>query len=217
MAPGRYQGIRVATAQPICQLAEMYIRKLLVLGLFALAGCASFPQRPALIGYDPAPYGDAFRAAAAEAVIRSRVGVGFYEAFQGKAHTISMSGRCTEAALARFLAKDIGCWLLAPGDNAQCREQDLCIRLRAERQFFNGPAIRSDIERALLNPCDALTPPEEVLQPRWTSMVGKTAAASWAILRCGSRRQVIGREIVVREDGSETVILFRFDLGDAAR
>ncbi len=218
MAPGRPpEHIRVATLQPICQRATMHIRKLLALGLFALTGCASFPQRPVLTGYDPAPYGDAFRAAATEAVIRSRLGAGFYEVFQDKAHTINMSGRCTEAALEQFLAKDIGCWLLFPGDNAECREQDLCIRLLADRRLFSDPAIRSDIEQALLKPCDALTSPETVLQPRWPSRVGKTAAASWAILRCGSRRQVIGREIVVQEEGADAVILFRFELTDAAR
>lgn len=51
---------------------------------------------PPLIGYDPAPYGDAFRAAATEAVIRSKLGEGFYEVFGDKAYTVGQSGLCAE-------------------------------------------------------------------------------------------------------------------------
>lgn len=196
---------------------EMRVRTLLALGMLALAGCSSFPHSPALIGYDPAPYGDAFRAAATEAVIRNRVGRSFYEALGDKAYTLSMSGPCTEDSFGSFLAQQTGCWLLLPGDNATCREQDFCIRLRIDRRLFNDPAIRSDIESALLKPCDKLTPPDQVSQPNWPSKVGRTAASSWARLRCGSRRPVIGREITFRGEGSETVIVLRFALSDAAR
>lgn len=195
----------------------MRVRILLALGLLALAGCSSFTQRPALFGYDPAPYGDAFRAAATEAVIRNRVGKGFYEAFGDKAYTLSISEPCTEESIGRFLAQQSGCWLLLPGDNATCREQDFCIRLRIDRRLFNDPGIRPDIENAMLKPCDALTPPDHVSQPNWPSRVGRTADSSWALLRCGSRRPVIGREITVREEGSEAVIHLRFALSDAAR
>ena len=34
--------------------------------LALLGACSTFPEGPPLIGYDPVPYGDAFRAAAAE-------------------------------------------------------------------------------------------------------------------------------------------------------
>ena len=93
----------------------MRVRTLLVLGLLALAGCAPFPKGPPLIGYDPAPYGDAFRAAATEAVVRSKLGEGFYEVFGEKAYTVGQSGLCAEDTFQRFLSLQHGCALLVPG------------------------------------------------------------------------------------------------------
>jgi len=186
----------------------MSLRSLLALGLLALAGCAPFPKGPPLIGCDPAPYGDAFRAAATEAVIRKKLGKGFYEAFGDKAYTIGKSGLCTEDSLQQFLSQQQGCALLGPGDNQDCRELELCIRLTLSSALLRDPEIRSAVESALLRPCDALTPSRDLPYARWPSAIGKPATASWDLLGCSSRRQVDGRDISFHENGDQTVISF---------
>lgn len=186
----------------------MSLRSLFALGLLTLAGCAPFPKGPPLIGYDPAPYGDAFRAAATEAVIRKKLGKGFYEAFGDKAYTIGTSGLCAEDSLQQFLSQQQGCALLGPGDNQDCRELELCIRLTLSSALFRDPEIRSAVESALLRPCDALTPPRDLPYARWPSAIGKPATASWDLLGCGSRLQVDGRDIAFHENGDQTVISF---------
>lgn len=190
----------------------MRLKTLLVLGLLAVAGCAPFPKGAPLIGYDPAPYGDAFRSAATEAVIRSKLGEGFYEIFGDKAYTIRQSGLCTQDTLLQFLSLQRGCALLGPGDNADCRERDLCIRLTVGSELFKDPEVRSAVEAALLRPCDALTPPQDLPYARWPSTIGKPASASWKLLRCGSRRQVVGSDIAFHENGAQTVVFFTFSL-----
>jgi hypothetical protein len=190
----------------------MRVRTLLALGLLALAGCAPFPKGPALIGYDPTPYGDAFRAAAAEAVIRSKLGKGFYEVFGNKAYTVGQSGLCAEDTLEHFLSLQHGCALLGPGDSSDCRELDLCIRLTVGSELFKDPEVRSAVEAALLRPCYALTPPQDLPYARWPSAIGKPATASWGLLRCGSRRQVVGSDISFHENGAQTEISFTFSL-----
>ena len=190
----------------------MRLRTLLVLGLLALAGCAPFPKGPPLIGYDPAPYGDASRAAATEAVIRSKLGEGFYEVFGDKAYTMGQSGLCAEDTLQHFLSLQHGCALLGPGDSPDCRELDLCIRLTVGSGLFKDPEVRSAVEAALLRPCDALTPPQALPYARWPSAIGKPATASWGLLRCGSRRQVVGSDIAFHENGAQTVISFTISL-----
>lgn len=187
----------------------MSLRSLLALGFLALAGCAPFPKGPPLIGYDPAPYGDAFRAAATEAVVRTKLGKGFYEAFGDKAYTIGKSGLCAEASLQKFLSQQQGCALLGPGDNQDCRELELCIRLTLSSALFRDPEIRSAVESAFLRPCDALTPPRDLPYARWPSAIGKPATASWDLLGCGSRRQVNGRDIAFHENGAQTIISFK--------
>nr|WP_295237963.1 hypothetical protein [uncultured Brevundimonas sp.] len=187
----------------------MSLRSLLALGLLALAGCAPFPKAPPLIGYDPAPYGDAFRAAATEAVIRKKLGKGFYEAFGDKAYTIGKSGLCTEDSLQQFLSQQQGCALLGPSDNQDCRELELCIRLTLSSALLRDPEIRSAVESALLRPCDALTPPRDLPYARWPSAIGKPATASWDLLGCGSRRQMNGRDIAFHENGAQTIISFK--------
>lgn len=186
----------------------MRLRTLFVLGLLALAGCAPFPKGSPLIGYDPAPYGDAFRAAAMEAVIRSKLGAGFYEVFGDKAYTMGESGRCGEDTLQQFLSQQRGCALLGPGDSPDCRELDRCIRLTVGSGLFKDPEVRSSVEAALLRPCDALTPPQDLPYGRWPSAIGKPATASWGLLACGSRRQVVGSDIAFHEQGTQTVISF---------
>jgi len=161
-----------------------------------------------LIGYDPAPYGDAFRAAATEAVIRKKLGKSFYEAFGDKAYTIGKSGLCAEDSLQHFFSLQQGCALLGPGDNQDCRELELCIRLTLNSALFRDPEIRSAVESALLRPCDALTPPRDLPYARWPSAIGKPATASWDLLGCSSRRQVDGRDIAFHENGDQTVISF---------
>ena len=190
----------------------MFHRTLLILGLLALIGCAPFPKGPPLIGYDPAPYGDAFRTAAAEAVIRSKLGGGFYEAFGDKAYTVGQSGLCTKETLQHFLSRQSGCALLGPGDNPDCRERDHCIRFTVDSGLLKEPEIASAVEAALLRPCDALTPPQNLSHGRWPSAIGKPAAASWGLLRCGSRRQVVGSDIAIHENGPQTVISLTFSL-----
>ncbi|WP_292078174.1 hypothetical protein [Brevundimonas sp. UBA7838] len=186
----------------------MSLRSLFALGLLTLAGCAPFPKGPPLIGYDPAPYGDAFRAAATEAVIRKKLGKSFYEAFGDKAYTIGKSGLCAEDSLQHFFSLQQGCALLGPGDNQDCRELELCIRLTLNSALFRDPEIRSAVESALLRPCDALTPPRDLPYARWPSAIGKPATASWDLLGCSSRRQVDGRDIAFHENGDQTVISF---------
>lgn len=186
----------------------MSLRSLFALGLLTLAGCAPFPKGPPLIGYDPAPYGDAFRAAATEAVIRKKLGKSFYEAFGDKAYTIGKSGLCAEDSLQQFFSLQQGCALLGPGDNQDCRELELCIRLTLNSALFRDPEIRSAVESALLRPCDALTPPRDLPYARWPSAIGKPATASWDLLGCSSRRQVDGRNIAFHENGDQTVISF---------
>lgn len=186
----------------------MSLRSLFALGLLTLAGCAPFPKGPPLIGYDPAPYGDAFRAAATEAVIRKKLGKSFYEAFGDKAYTIGKSGLCAEDSLQQFFSLQQGCALLGPGDNQDCRELELCIRLTLSSALFRDPEIRSAVESALLRPCDALTPPRDLPYARWPSAIGKPATASWDLLGCSSRRQVDGRDISFHENGGQTVISF---------
>lgn len=190
----------------------MRVRTLLVLGFLALAGCAPFPKGPPLIGYDPAPYGDAFRAAATEAVIRSKLGEGFYEVFGDMAYTVGQSGLCAEDTLQHFLSLQHGCALLGPGDSPDCRELDLCIRLTVSSGLYKDPEVRSAVEAALLRPCDALTPPQDLPYARWPSAIGKPATASWGLLRCGGRRQVVGSDIAFHENGAQTVISFTFSL-----
>ena len=190
----------------------MRVRTLLVLGLLALAGCAPFPKGPPLIGYDPAPYGDAFRAAATEAVVRSKLGEGFYEVFGEKAYTVGQSGLCAEDTFQRFLSLQHGGALLVPGDSSDCPELDLCIRLTADSALFKDPEVRSAVEAALLRPCDALTPPQDLPHARLPSAIGKPASASWKLLRCGSRRTVVGSHIAFHENGTHTVISFTFSL-----
>lgn len=186
----------------------MSLRSLFALGLLTLARCAPFPKGPPLIGYDPAPYGDAFRAAATEAVIRKKLGKSFYEAFGDKAYTIGKSGLCAEDSLKQFFSLQQGCALLGPGDNQDCRELELCIRLTLNSALFRDPEIRSAVESALLRPCDALTPPRDLPYARWPSAIGKPATASWDLLGCSSRRQVDGRDIAFHENGDQTVISF---------
>lgn len=190
----------------------MRFRTLLVSSLLALAGCASFPKGPPLIGYDPAPYGDAFRAAASEAVIRSKLGEGFYEAFGAEAYTVGQSGRCTEDTLQRFLSLQHGCALLHSADGPDCRETDLCIRLTGDSALLKDLKVRSAIETAILRPCEALTPPHDLPFARWPSAIGDPASHSWGLLRCGSRRQVVGSNILRHENGSQTVITFNFSI-----
>ncbi|WP_406853022.1 hypothetical protein WEU32_04435 [Brevundimonas sp. BH3] len=190
----------------------MFLRTLFALGLMALAGCAPLPKGPPLIGYDPAPYSDAFRAAATEAVIRSKLGEGFYDAFGDKAYTVGTSGLCAEETLQHFLSLQRGCALLGPGDNPDCGEPDLCIMLTVDSGLFKDPETRSAVEAALLRPCDALTPPLGLPYGHWPSAIGKPAAASWGLLHCGGRRQVIGSDIAVHENGAQTVIFFTFSL-----
>jgi hypothetical protein len=190
----------------------MSFRSWLSLGLFALGGCASFPQGPSLIGYDPAPYGDAFRAAAAEAVIRQTFGQGFYEAFGDRAYTVGLSGLCSEASLAAFVAQQRGCAILHPGDGPDCRERDTCMRLSIDSALFRDPAIRSAVETALRHPCDALTPPKGLPYRRSPSIIGKPAQASWSLLRCGGGRRVEGGPLSIQEDGARTILSFRFTL-----
>lgn len=198
--------------RPPRQGVSMHLRTLIVLGLLALAGCAPFPKGPPLIGYDPAPYGDAFRAAATEAVIRNKLGRGFYEVFGDKAYTIGGHGLCADDAFQQFLSLQHGCALLGPADNSDCRELDSCIRLTASSGLIKDPEIRSAVESALLRPCDALTPPRNLPYARSPSAIGKPATASWELLRCGSRRQVIGRDIAFHENGAQTVISFTISL-----
>lgn len=195
--------------------APMRFSPLIVLSLLVLAGCAPFPKGPPLIGYDPAPYGDAFRAAATEAVIRRKLGKGFYEVFGDKAYTVGQSGLCAEDTFQHFLSLQHGCALLGPGDGPDCRELDLCIRLTVGSGLLKDSEVRSAIEAALLRPCNALTPPHGLPYARWPSAIGKSATASWGRLRCGSRREVVGSDISFHENGAQSVISFTIKLARA--
>ncbi len=187
-------------------------RGLAVAGLALLGACSTFPKGPPLIGYDPVPYGDAFRAAATEAVLRDALGQGVYAAFGDEAYRMGRHGLCSPSALADFVAGRSGCTLLLPADSPDCRETDLCLRFIMERQMARDPQVWSAVERALLHPCAALTSPKDLPYARWPSAVGKPAWASWTLLRCDRRRQVRGSAVTLSDSGDQTVIRLTFAL-----
>lgn len=191
----------------------MVQRCLLIVIACIAAGCSTFPHRPPLIGYDPAPYGDAFRAAAMEAVVRRETGRGFYEVFADKAYTLGSQGRCDDKTLQQFLTQQRGCWLLSPADHAGCRESDLCLEFTADRRILEQPAIRRAVDAALLRPCDTLTAPDDLPYARWPSIIGKSALSSWRVLGCGGRRPVVGENLVWSGEGDRIRITLRFRQG----
>lgn len=186
-----------------------------VAALALLGACSTFPKGPPLIGYDPAPYGDAFSAAATEAVLRDALGQGVYAAFGDEAYRLSSQGLCTPATLADFVAGRRGCAILGPADGPDCRETDLCLRFVMDRDLARDPRVRSAIERALLRPCKTLTPPKGLPYARWPSAVGKPAWASWDLLRCDRRRQVTGSAAALNDSGGQTLVRLSFALTPA--
>lgn len=190
----------------------MLRKAVLAFCLLIVAGCASFPKGPPLIGYNPTPYGDAFKAAASEAVLRAHLGRGFYEAFGDSAYTTGLSGRCSQESLSQFIALGRGCAILWAADGPDCRERDLCVRVRGATEVLKTQEIRSLLQSAIQRPCAALTPPDTLPYGKWPSAIGLPARASWDTLRCGRRREVVGSDVVFLEHGSETVVQFRFRL-----
>lgn len=188
-------------------------RNAALLAGFALLGACA--KGPPLIGYDPAPYGDAFRAAATEAVLRDALGQGAYAAFGDEAYRMGLQGPCDAASLADFVAGRRGCAILGPADGPDCRETDLCLRFTMERDLARDPRVWSAVERALRQPCDALTPPKDLPHARSPSAVGKPAQSSWDLLRCGARRQVTGSTVTLSENGDQTVVRLSFALTPA--
>lgn len=184
----------------------------LLAGLTLLGACSTFPKGPPLIGYDPAPYGDAFRAAATEAVLRDALGQGVYAAFGDEAYRLPSQGPCDAASLATFVAGRKGCTVLRPVIGPDCRETDLCLRFTMDHELARDPHVWSVVERALLHPCQALTSPKTLPYARWPSAVGKPASASWDLLRCDRRRQVMGSTVTVSGNQGQAVISLTFAL-----
>lgn len=188
-------------------------RSLVIFGtLFLVGGCGGFPQKPPVIGYDPAPYGDAFRVAATEAVFRDFRGAGFYQAFGDAAYTIGRVGRCTDDGLANFLAGRAACVVAGPADSPICREQAFCLRFTMDRALAENQKAWQAVEAALLDPCTALTSPEGLQYRRWPSAIGKPAQASWALLRCDRSRRVVGSNVQRSDNGAEVIVTLRFGL-----
>lgn len=184
-------------------------------GLVLLGACSTFPKGPPLIGYDPAPYGDAFRAAATEAVLRDALGQSVYAALGDETYRLSSSGLCTPATLSDFVAGRSGCTVLEPADGPSCSETDLCLRFTMDGELARDPRVSPAVERALRQPCEALTPPKDLPYARWPSAVGKPAWASWDLLRCDTRRQVTGSSVTVSESQGQAVIRLTFSLAAA--
>ena len=187
-------------------------RGLAVAGLALLGACSTFPKGPPLIGYDPTPYGDAFDAAATEAVLRDALGQSAYAAFGDEAYRMGLQGPCDAASLADFAAGRRGCTVLGPAHGPDCRETDLCLRFTMDRDLARDPQVWSAVERALLHPCAALTSPKDLPYARWPSAVGKPAWASWTLLRCDRRRQVTGSAVTLSDSGDQTVVRLTFAL-----
>lgn len=186
-----------------------------VAALVLLGACSTFPKGPPLIGYDPAPYGDAFRAAATEAALRDALGQSVYAALGDEAYRLGGHGLCSPSALADFAAGRSGCTVLGPADGPGCRETDLCLRFTMDGELARDPRVWSIVERALRQPCDALTPPKGLRYARWPSAVGKPASASWELLRCDSRRRVMGSTVTVSQNQGQAVIRLSFVLTPA--
>ncbi|WP_312780939.1 hypothetical protein [Brevundimonas sp.] len=184
----------------------------LLAGFALLGACATFPKRPPLIGYDPAPYGDAFCAAATQAVLRDSLGQGAYAAFGDEVYRMGRQGPCSAASLADFVAGRRGCAIMLPAGGPDCRETDLCLRFTMDRELARDPRVWSAVESALRQPCDTLTPPKELPYARWPSAVGNPAWASWTLLRCDRRRQVTGSAVTLSDSGDQTVVRLTFAL-----
>ena len=81
-----------------------------------------------------------------------------------------------------------------------------------DRDLARDPRVRAAVERALLRPCETLTPPKGLPYARWPSAIGKPAWASWNLLRCDRRRQVTGSAVTLDEGRSQTLVRLTFAL-----
>lgn len=77
-------------------------------------------------------------------------------------------------------------------------------------ELARDPRVWSVVERALRQPCEALTPPKGLPYARWPSAVGKPARASWDLLRCDRRRQVTGSAVDLSESGGQVLVRLTF-------
>ncbi len=180
--------------------------------LASLAGCAKpFPERLNWYGEHPYLYSMAFGAAAQEALVRSRTGLGYYEHMGDAAFTLSTSGTCDRETIETYLArKERGCFLLNGPPAPDCLNASACASFRYDTALFADPAVRRVVEEALRRPCDFLTPPTQVPNRDATARFGMSAAANWRILQCDGPG-VFGHSIAF--DDSTAILRVEFTRG----
>lgn len=181
----------------------------LLIGAGIVASCARpFPERLNWYGEHPSLYTMAFRAAAEEALVRSLTGQTYYDHMGDAAYTLSTTGICTQATLARYLVeKERGCHLFGGPPPPDCLNANACVSVQYDRGLFADPRIRGVVEDALRRPCEFLTPPSRVRHWDATANFGMTASANWRILQCDGAGVFASS---IEFDGEESVLRFEF-------
>lgn len=186
---------------------------------FLVSGCASFPERPPLIGFEPTPNSVAFHSAVTEAVIRHRTGKGLYEALGERAWTMSPSRTypCSPEALDAFVRGEFSCAPIALVHGTDCRELDLCLIFSMDPALARDTALVDSVKAALERPCEALTPPADNPYHSHFAVSGmqRPSSSLWRYFRCSHRRHVRGYDIRTVAEPGRTVITLRYRLESA--
>jgi hypothetical protein len=162
-----------------------------------LAGCAKpFPERLNWYGSHPALYTRAFNAAAQDAVAKALTGQNYYDLLGDAAYQLSMDGNCDrEKFEAYFFRKTRACFLIGGPPLPDCANANGCAALEYDPELFSDPRIRTAVEAALSNPCQYLTPPDQVKYPTGVARFFMSARDNWRIMLCDSEN-VHGTNIV---------------------
>lgn len=179
-----------------------------------MVGCTRpFPERLGWYGDHPALYTRAFDAAAQDAVAKALTGQNYYELLGDATYQLSMDNVCDRDKFdAYFFRKTRGCFLLSGSPwFPDCINAEGCAGFRYDPILFSDPRIHSAVEAALRNPCEYLTPPEQVKHRSSVAAFFMTADDNWRIMLC-EREQVHGTDIVF--DDQAGTIRMKFIRGE---
>lgn len=159
-------------------------------GLILLQGCAHhFPQKLHLYGNHPALYTLAFRAAATEALVKDQFGTNYYDHMGDAAYTLPQTQGCDPTLWRNYVElKQQACVLFWGPPSRDCDNAHACVRVQFNRDLVRIGNRRELIERALVNPCAALTPP--AIAGRYSTHptgLGMSASENWTVLQCNGR------------------------------